>query len=235
MENQAALELGMACGKRCLQQAGGRIPLVEVDFAVALIAGHHEVVAIRELERATKIVDAGDGAGGVAGRAKKQQLAALPHRFGHAVQIGQRAVSALAHEIRLRAREQGRAFIDLIERIRHHDDGIAIAIGERLHDGEQGFASAVRGQHHGVGIHCAGGKRESPRQPIRRCGAEFGQSRRRRVAAQCMQMACERIEHELRRCVARLADGQRDVRQPDRRLRAGKQFAQAFERVGPKT
>ena len=50
----------------------------------------------------------------------------------------------------LRAGEQRRAFVDLIERIRHRDHGLRVRplANHRLHEREQRFARAVHRQHH---------------------------------------------------------------------------------------
>ena len=125
MEHHAALERVVAVGERRLQQRRRRRALVAVQLRVTLVGGDDEVVLLGELERVPQEVERQHRAGGIAGAAEEQDLAALPDLGGHRVEIGLEAIAGGGvEEHGLGAGEQRRAFVDLIERIRHRDHGL---------------------------------------------------------------------------------------------------------------
>jgi hypothetical protein len=144
-----------------------------------------------------------------------------------------RIVAVVAEEMRLRPREQRCALVDLIERIRHHDQRRACRVDHGLREREQSFARAVHRNQHRFGIHGAGGQAETSRQPSGRSRSELRHAGSRRVAAEAGEIRSQRIQHELRRWMARLAYRHGNVRQLRWRLRTGEQCAQALERVRP--
>ncbi len=98
------------------QQPGRRTGFVEIEFAVALVGGDHEVVAIGQGDEPFQRGHRQQGAGGIAGRTEEQQLAALPDLVRHAVEIGIETLVRQARQVvRLGAGQQGRAFVDLVE------------------------------------------------------------------------------------------------------------------------
>ena len=98
---------------------------VAIQLRVALVGGDDEVVFLGELERVAQELERQHGAGRIAGAAEEQDLAAFPDFGRHGVEIGLEAVGGSGvQEHGLRAGEQGRALIDLIERIRHRDHGL---------------------------------------------------------------------------------------------------------------
>jgi hypothetical protein len=129
-------------------------------------------------------------------------------------------------------RQQRRALVDLIEGIRHGDERRASAIHRRLHEREQALARPVHRQHHGVGIHAAGGKSVAAREPAGAGGAQLRQARGRRIAAQPIQMSPQHLQHERRRRVLRLADRHGDVGELGRRGKVRLEPCQALEGIG---
>ena len=150
----------------------------------------------------------------------------------NAVEIGQvDVVLVVAHEPGLRTGEQRRAFIDLIEGIRHHHQRLFAAVRDCLRGREEGFARAVDRQDHRFRIDRVRGQTESAGEPVRNRLPERLDAERQRVRAQCRKIRRDRIEDECRRRVARFADVHGDRREMHGRLRAGEQRAQALERI----
>src|SRR5262249_9782138 len=115
VKDHAALEAVVAARLGRLKQSGRWRALVEIDVRVALVGGDDEVLTLGEIERALEVAERQHRAGGIAGAAEKEYLAALPHGRGHRGEIREVAVLLERVEVAgLGAREQRRALVDLI-------------------------------------------------------------------------------------------------------------------------
>ena len=88
--------------------------------------------------------------GRIVGRTHVHELRARPHCRGNVVPRGSEATvrAARVDAIGRRAREQCRALVDLVERIRHHDRRAdAARVDDRLREREQRLAAAEHRQH----------------------------------------------------------------------------------------
>ena len=132
-------------------------------------------------------------------------------------------------EHRLGAGEQGRAFVDLVERIGHRDHGRRARRGvdHRLHEGEQRLARAVHRQHHGSARRADA---ETALEPGGAGRARLRQARGRRIAVE-LEGWPQRLDDERRRRMLGFADGHGDMRQRGRRRDAGLQPRESFEGV----
>ena len=110
----------------------------------------------------------GNCAGRIARRTQEQQLAALPDFGRHAIEIGQIfVVAVVAHEPGLCAGEQRGAFVDLIERIRHHDQRLRRARSiTACANANSASRVPLTGSTIVSGIDGACGQAETPRQPV---------------------------------------------------------------------
>ena len=137
---------------------------------------------------------------------------------GHGIEIGLEAVApaVVFEEHGLRAGEQRRAFVDLIERIRHRDHGlrpVPPCADHRLHEREQRLARAVDRQHHGLRVDAARRSLKRRSSQAAQRGARFRQAGGDRIAVELAELAAQRLDDECRRRVLGLADRHGDVRQ----------------------
>ncbi len=216
-----------------MQEARRRRVVVEINLGVALVGRDHEVVLLRQFERVLQILLRRCGARGVAGVAQKQHFAAIPDVGRHGVEIGDVTVRcARVEEIRLRAGQQGRAFVDLVERVGHRHDRVLLGADDGLDEGEERLARAVHRQHHGFRAHLVGAQLEAAFQPLRDGRAQLDQTDGRGIAAEPMQVLAQRLEHERWRLVLRLADRHCHMGQIFRRRHACLQARELFKRIG---
>lgn len=109
---------------RGFEAAERRVGFVEIDFRIALVGGNHEAVLVRQREEFAPVVEREHGACRIARRTHVEQLRARPDCFGHRRVIAREVARRVAiDEVRLGAREQRRAFVDLIERVRQSTMG----------------------------------------------------------------------------------------------------------------
>jgi len=137
----------------------------------------------------------------------------------------------LIKEYRLGTGKQCCTLVDLIERVgANHQRFRRTAINHGLREREQRFTRAAHWQHFMRRVDR--GERVALRQP--RCNG-FAQriaARGGGVGREATQVHHQRFLNEGRRGVLRFADRQPNRALPGRRLHAGKQLAQAFERIG---
>ena len=153
VKDDAALERGVTHFPGGLQQPGRRRGFVVIKLRITLIRGNDEIEALGQFQQAALHGRRHHGAGRVAGRADVNQLAAAPDFIGDAVQIGQViGIGGGIEEIRLRAGQQRRALVNLIEGIRHQHQRALTGIDHRLGKGEQRLAGAITGQDVTLGI-----------------------------------------------------------------------------------
>ena len=205
-----------SAGLRGAERAERRLRLVEMDLRIAFVGRDDEAVSIGQLERLAPFGERHHAAGRVVGRADVEQLRARPDVGGHRVPAMREAASASAFtQIRLRAGEQRRTFVDLIERI-GNDDGRAgaAAVDHRL----RRMRTALRGCRAPAAPASPASsarKRVATHEPAGDRLAQRGCARRRGIIRESRRGAVrERIENESRRRMFRLAD-----REVDRRLR----------------
>ncbi len=234
MEHQAAAEVPVAGAPGRAEQAGRRMGVVEMDLAVALVGGDHEVVPFGQRDELRKAVLIQNRAGRVGGRAEIEQLASFPDGLGYGVEIGLEAGFLGGIEIdRLGAGEQGGALVDLVERIGHEHGGCGrVPVDDGLGDREQGLAGAVDGQDVMLRMERAFRQIEPGGQPAHDGLAQLGASLRQRIVGHLMQMADERLDDEMRRIVTGLADREIDVGQGSRWFGILEQGSEPFERIG---
>ena len=134
--------------------------------------------------------------------------------------------------MRLGAGEQGRAFVDLIERIGADHQGVVLAIDHGLGKGEQRFAGAIDRQHMARGVQPAGGHAETALAPVADCFAQRRQAEGGGVHRQLFEVAGQRFSDKRRRAVLGFANRQGNGALVGSRLHAGQQRAQFLERVG---
>ena len=233
VEHHAALEVAAPQRDAGTEQAGRRAVLVEVEFAVALVRGDHEVVFIGQGNQPLQGFQRQQGAGGVAWRADEQDLRALPDLGRHGIEIRCEAVVGQAWQVvRGGAGQQGRAFVDLIEGIGTDHQPALLAVEHRLHEGEQRLAGAADGQRVAPGVQPAVRYAEALLAPGDDGFAQGGRTQRGRIDRQLVHVRGQRLGDKSRRGMLGLADGQGDVRPVGRRLRTGHQGAQLLEGVG---
>ncbi|MNN09582.1 hypothetical protein D3C81_1224680 [compost metagenome] len=233
MEHHAALEVAAAEFGAGAQQAGGRVLLVEVQLAVALVGGDHEVVLVGQGDQLLQGFQRHQRASGVARRAEEEDLAALPDIRRHGVEVRIEAIFFAARQVvRLRAGEQGRAFVDLVERVGADHQAIRITIHHRLGEGEQRLAGAVHRQYVARGVQPAGRHLETVLAPTGDGFAQCWNAQGAGVDGELVEVGGQRLGDEGRRAVLGLTDRQRDRLQLLRRLGAGQQGAELFEGVG---
>lgn len=201
--------------RRRLQRAQRRV-VAEVDFAVALVAGDDKAKAVAQLEQATPLVQRHHRPGRVARGAGVHQLRARPDRLGHAVPIGGEVACGVTGRVPgLGARQQRRAFVNLIKRVGAHDHRLG-ALRERarvhhhLRQGKQRLARAQRRQHLGGGVrrHAV-----ATPQPGRARRLELGRAGGRGVrgqAGRAVDGRVQRLGQHRRGRVARLTNAQVD-------------------------
>ena len=199
VEHHAALEIAAAQLGAGAEQAGRRILFIEVQLAVALVGGDHEVVLVGQGDQLLQLLHRYQGAGGVAWRTQEEDLAALPDVGRNGVEVRIEAVVFQARQVvRLGAGEQGCAFVDLVERIGADHQAPGFAVDHRLGKGEQRLASAVDRQHMAGGIQPAGRHAEAALAPG---GDGFAQRRNAQgggVHGQLVEVARQRLGDEVR-------------------------------------
>ena len=216
---------------RRLQRAQRRL-VAKVDLAVALVAGDHEAVAVAQFEQLLPLGQRHHRAGRVARRADVEQLRARPGGGVDAVPVGGEVARRVAvGEGRLRAGQQRRAFVDLIEGIRadHGRAGLR-RVDHGLRQREQRLARAVDRQHlrGWVERHAVAPLHPAARSASRSARLAGGG----RVARQAVQSRDSASSISAGVACSRLADAQADRPVRRRGRDAGGQRAQALERVG---
>ncbi|MDT4837012.1 hypothetical protein FQZ97_707320 [compost metagenome] len=229
-ERDQVLEVGPAELHRGFQ-AAQRGLVAEVDLAVALVGGDHEAVAVGQREKLLPFVQRHHRARGIARRADEHELGAGPDGLGHAVPVdGEVARGHAGHVVRLGAREQRRALVDLIERVgrHHHRLGAGAGVDHGLGEREQGLARAVDRQH-------LGGRVErqavAAMQPMGEGGAQFQLAGGGRVGGKGAEAGAQGVLDEGRRGVLGLADAQADGGEFGGGRDAREQLLQPLERV----
>src|SRR5437016_3660619 len=117
---------------------------VEVDFRIALVGGDDEAMPVRELEQESPVVQGHHAPGGIVRRARVDELGARPYALGYSVPA--RRIAVLAQTVdamRDRPGENRRAFVDLVERIGHHDRSTrATPVDDGLREREERLAAS---------------------------------------------------------------------------------------------
>lgn len=134
--------------------------------------------------------------------------------------------------MRLGPGQERRAFVDLVERIRAHHQRIFTAINHGLSEGKQRLAGAVDRQDIARRVQPAVGHVEAAFTPGADSLAQRRDAQGGRVHRHLVEVAAQRLGHECRGCVLRLADGQCDRTLARVRCDAAEQCAQFLERVG---
>ncbi|VVN49243.1 hypothetical protein PS647_06266 [Pseudomonas fluorescens] len=148
VEHHATLEVLATQFRASAEQAWRRRLFVEVQLAVALIGGNHEVVFVGQGDQLFQGLDRDQGAGRIARRAQEQDLAALPDVRRYGVEIRVEAVFVQAWQVmRLGPGEERRAFVDLVEGVRADHQRVIATVDHGLGEGEQRFAGTVDRQH----------------------------------------------------------------------------------------
>ena len=213
-------------------QAAERGLVAEVDLAVALVGRDHEAVAVRQGEELLPFVERHHRAGRIARRAHEHQLRAGPDGFGDAVPVDREIARGNARRVvRLGAREQGCALVDLIERIGrdHHrlrrHGGVDHGLGQR----EQRLARAVDRQHLRGRV-----ERQAVAglEPVGEGGAQLQVAGGGRVGGQRAQAVAQRLLDEGRRGVLGFADSQADGGEFGVGRDAREQLLQPLEGIG---
>ena len=132
-----------ACAAR--QRAQRRRGLVEVDLAVALVGDDDEAVAVGERRRAAPIPRASSrGRSGCSASTRRRAACASTRARARASQSGAKPFAAGAFtKYGARAAEEGRALVDLVERVGAEDERVVLGRVEHgLRDGEERLAAA---------------------------------------------------------------------------------------------
>ena len=212
-------------------QAAQRRLVAEIDLRVALVAGDDEAVAIAQLEQRLPLRQRHHRAGRVAGRADVQQLRARPGGRIDLRPVGGEVARRVAVGVGdLRAGQQRRAFVDLIEGVGADDRRARFRrVDHRLRQREQRLARAVDGQHLRRRIQ---GHAVAPLRPACAGVAQLGLAGRGGVAREAAECAGERRFDELRRRMLGLAHAQADGPVRGRGGDVGGQRPEALEGVG---
>ena len=172
-------------------------------------------------------------AGRITGRADVDQFATLPGVIADRVEVRQVVVFRPgAVEVRRRAGKQRGALVDLVERVRHQHQRIAVVIDRALREGEQRLAGAVDRDHVLVREDRTIGQVEATLKPVADGQTQLRIATGRRVLVQLRQVIADCVERDPRRRVFRLADRQRDVRKLVWRCATRLECGEFFERVG---
>lgn len=133
-------------------------------------------------------------------------------------------------ELRFGAGQQGRAFVDLIERVRaDHHGGRLRRVDDRLCKRKQGFAAAINRQNLGGGVRYRDAV--TPSDPAGNRLAQRIRAQRCRINRQTVQAVDQGFANESGRRVFRLADVQADDLASRRGRAAGQQRAEPLEGV----
>ncbi len=229
-EGDEVAEIRAAQACRGFQPAERRAAL-EVDLAVTLVGGDHEAVAVAEREELFPLGQRHDGTRGVARRADEEQLRALPDVLGHGVPVHREIARRIAGGVvRLRARQQRGAFVDLVEGIgADHGGAFARGVDHRLGEREQGLAGAVHGQDLGRGVHRDA---VAPVQPLCAGFAQAGIACGGGVAGEAAQVVRQGLLDEGWRGMAGFAHAEADRRKAGGGLHPREELPQPLERVG---
>src|SRR5471032_2511468 len=229
----AALEVLPAQFDAGAEQAGWRGLFVEVQLAVALVGGDHEVVFVGQGDQLFQGFNRDQRAGRVARRAQEQDLAAFPDVWRDGVEIRVEAVFVQARQVmRLGTGEERGAFVDLIERVRADHQRVFATIDNGLGEGKQRFTGAVDRQYIARRVEPAAWDVETTFTPG---GDGFTQSRDTeggRVHGHLIQVVGQGFGDKAWRTVLRFTDGQRDRALVRVWRDAAEQGAELLERVG---
>jgi hypothetical protein len=204
---------------------------IEINLRVAFIRGNDKPVAVGQRKERLPGGKRHHGPRGVPGRADIDELRALPDGLGQIREIVLvTVVRQRVEEMRRCPGEQGRALVDLVERIGADYDGIGAGwIDHRLSECEQGLAAAVDRHDFGLVV-----DRVQPVPPLQPFCDRLPQSiaaQRRRVRRKTVQIAYEGLLDEIRCRMLGFADMQCDRLQAARGRRPFQEFAQLLERV----
>ncbi|MNV58594.1 hypothetical protein D3C71_1509800 [compost metagenome] len=206
---------------------------VEVQFAVALVRGNHEIVFIGQGDQFFQGVDRNQRTGRVARRAQEQDLAAFPDVRRNSIEIRVEAVFIQAWQVmRLGAGEERRAFVDLVERVRADNQGVVATVDHGLGKGEQRFAGAVDRQYVARRVDPAVRHAETTLAPGGNGFTQLRDAEGGRVHGHLFQIAGQGLGDKAWRTVFRLADGQGDRTLVGVGRDAAEQGAKFLERVG---
>ena len=209
MEHDDVVEI--AAEPRTGLQAADRRRAV-VDLGVALVERHHEIVAARQFDPALEIIERGDGALRVGGRADIGQGRALQHAWRQPVDVRQEAgVRAGRHEDRFGPGNRGRTGVDVVEGIGDENRRplAACPFGHRRQgDHEQPFTRSRHRQQLLVGIDHAGRQMVAPLQPVGCRRAKIRRALGQRVFRPLRRFPHEYLAEHRRRRHLRLADGE---------------------------
>ncbi len=217
---------------RDLQQAGRWARVVRIDLRVALVGGNHEVVPVGLLEQPDDGLCRDRLAGGVARRAQVDDLASAPDAVRHAseirlVAVFPSAVDVVGHAVA----EQRCPFVDLVERVRHQHPGAGVAAEDGLAEGKQRFPGPGHWQDLGFWIELDS---VAPCHPAADRFPQLRGSSRGGIGTQTGLQpvgVAQQVDHELRRCMFRLADREGDVRELGVTRNAGEKAGQSLEGI----
>ena len=188
-------------------------------------------MAIGELEQRLPVAHAHHAPRRVIRRANVKQLGPRPYGHRHFVPARRIGVCGEAVDaIRHRTGEQRRAFVDLIERVRH-DDGCADSarVDDGLREREQRFAAAQHRQHLRVRIECA--QRVAANEPRGDGLAQAGRACGCGIIRETFGAGRQRFQNQRWRRMLGLA--QRKIDRPACRVRrdSRKKRSQTLERI----
>ncbi|MND65922.1 hypothetical protein D3C80_573070 [compost metagenome] len=208
---------------------------VEIEFAVALVGGNHEIVLVGQGDELLQCVHRYQRAGRVAWRAQEQDLAAFPGLGRDGIEVRVETVAVQARQVvRRGAGEQGSAFIDLVERVGADDQAVGATVDYRLGEGEQCFTGAIDRQYMFVGIQPAAWYTETLLAPASDGLTQGWQADGRRIHRHLLKVLGQGLSDERRRFMLGLTDRQGNGAFVGGRLDAAEQGAKFLERVGLK-
>ena len=233
VEHHATLEVLATQRHAGAEQARRRGLFVEVQLAVALVGGDHEVVLVGQGDQFLQGFQRDQRPGRIARRAQEQDLATLPDLHRHGVEVRVEAILVQARQVvRLGPGEEGRAFVDLIEGVGADHQRVVATIDHGLGEGEQRLTGAIDRQDIARRVDPAARHAKTPLAPA---GDGFTQGRYAeggRVHGHLFQVGGQGFGDKRRRAVLRFADGQGDRSLVRVRRHAAEQGAEFLERVG---
>ena len=172
------------------------------------------------------------GACRIARRAQEQDLAALPRVGRDSVEIGVEAVFSQAWQVVRRGPgEKGRAFVDLVERVRADDQRVVATVDHGLSEGKQRFTGAVDREDVTRRVEPARRHVETALGPVGNGLTQGRDAQRGRVDRHLVEVVGQGFGHEIGGAVLGLANRQRNRAFVGIGLHAAQQGAQFFERV----
>ncbi len=167
VEHHATLEIAAAQLGAGGQQARRWRLLVKVQLAVALVGSDHEVILVGQSDQLFQRDERDQRPRRIAGRAQKQNLAALPDLGRDRVEVRVEAIVIKARQVVRRGPGQQRGtLVDLIKRIGADHQAVGAALYHGLGKGEQCFTRTVDRQHVARRIDPARGHPEAALAPV---------------------------------------------------------------------